>query len=111
MSTNFYWVTDEVPCPTCGHHKEERKHIGKSSGGWAFALRVYPEEGINCLQDWARVWEGKGHVENEHGDRMTVAEMRNWIITRSHPHQRHSLCEGHCIGYERTWDLIEGEFS
>ena len=59
MGTN-YVVMEEVRCENCGHKQltgNEERHIGKSSGGWCFSLRVYTEEedGIN-LTSWAE-WE------------------------------------------------------
>ena len=31
-------------------------HIGKSSSGWCFSLHVIPEQGINSLQDWVKLF-------------------------------------------------------
>jgi hypothetical protein len=42
MGTNFYLKSPDA----------EPLHIGKSSAGWCFSLRVYPEYGINNLEDW-----------------------------------------------------------
>jgi hypothetical protein len=28
------------------------RHFGKDSAGWVFALRIYPEKGIDDLDDW-----------------------------------------------------------
>lgn len=44
MGTNYY-----VYAPT---NHNNGKHFGKRSAGWDFALHVYPDEGINCLEDW-----------------------------------------------------------
>lgn len=54
MGINYYVKSPENPkCECCGHQEpSEDKHIGKSSYGWNFALHVYPEEGINDLDDW-----------------------------------------------------------
>ena len=35
-----------------GEAEYEDLHIGKSSMGWVFSLRVYPERGIHSLYDW-----------------------------------------------------------
>jgi hypothetical protein len=70
MGTNYYHVKT---CLCCGH--EERVHIGKSSFGWTFALRVFrgvvPDEPM--IPDW-EVWKAhlrtftNWHVEDEYGD-------------------------------------------
>jgi hypothetical protein len=39
MGTNYYLRLHA--CPSCGHSAAEL-HIGKSSAGWYFGLRVYP---------------------------------------------------------------------
>lgn len=44
MGTNYYL--------TIGGNK---LHLGKSSGGWVFALHVYPELGINNFEDMLTV--------------------------------------------------------
>ena len=48
LSTNFYY--HEASCPTCGHTPEPI-HLGKSSVGWTFALKVNPEGGVFTLKD------------------------------------------------------------
>jgi hypothetical protein len=40
MGTNYYLVNKET---------DERLHIGKSSGGWCFALRVHHDRHIDSL--------------------------------------------------------------
>ncbi len=95
MGTNYYWSPPDAKCATCGHVKESL-HIGKSSAGWAFSLRIHPELGINCLDDWDRRWETPGSViEDEYGHRVTRAEMRAKTYERpsefkpGHPMLRH----------------------
>lgn len=137
MGTNFY-VTEEEPCDKCGRGGELR-HIGKSSMGWCFSLRVYPEDDINTLDDWKKFWAGK-HIEDEYGEELSEEGMLVWITKRERPDfdwdkapamhtgweqfhaqngsergpngmVRHRI-DGHCIGHgEGTWDYIEGEFS
>jgi hypothetical protein len=46
MGTNYYVAYDY--CRHCGRFDEEF-HIGKSSAGWCFSLRVYEDKG---LTDW-----------------------------------------------------------
>jgi hypothetical protein len=114
------------------------KHIGKSSGGWVFALHVYPEDGINDLEDWERLWSQSGLIIDECGDEVSVEEMRRTITDRSWPQKKdkplmyeswehfnrvnncqdgpNGLVRGHLS--ERnikhgagTWDCYVGEFS
>ena len=112
MGTNFY--LESKPCECCGR-ADEPLHIGKSSAGWAFALHVYPEKGINNLYDWRKILkETNGKIVNEYGDEKTYDEMIDDITNRSHPRGlQHSLVDGrHCIGNgEGTYDYIIGEFS
>jgi len=79
MGTNYYWHTSE--CSHCGRG-DEPKHIGKSSAGWVFALHVYPEEGIEDMDGWERVWKGEGRIRDEYGTPLTISEMRIVITGR-----------------------------
>lgn len=134
MGTNYYWETPaSEKCSLCGRSDAgEYLHIGKSSGGWCFLLHVYPDEGINDLEDWAYKWQGCGYIRDEYGRTMSPPEMRGVITDRRHlgpPWSEGTLalnhavqgpnglarCEidgGHCIGHgEGAWDFIVGEFS
>lgn len=82
MGTNFYWTSD--PCVTCGHSLESL-HIGKSSAGWAFGLRIHPDKGITSLDDWKKKWSAGGQIRNEYEEVVTVEEMLDRITNRSHP--------------------------
>jgi hypothetical protein len=131
MGTNYYLNID--PCPTCGRAKEEL-HIGKSSGGWCFALHVYPNLEINNLADWQRRWSKENtQIRNEYGDITTKDEMLDIITQRSRTPRvlehkefyqlnhaeagpnnllRAQIDGIHCIGHGKgTWDLFVGEFS
>jgi len=62
MGTNYYLVKNErPPCPCCERtYVQERLHIGKSSGGWCFALHVIPEMGMLLIDSnpkVAGVWD------------------------------------------------------
>lgn len=134
MGTNFY--AESKPCPCCGHVKES-KHIGKSSAGWCFALHVYPDEGINSLEDWKKYWEDK-EIRDEYGAQYTPITIldnienrswarkeqphghNNWVHFHSMNHSQdgpngliRSKVDGHhCIGHgDGTWDLFVGDFS
>lgn len=74
MGTNYY------------HHKmgQHPVHIGKSSGGWCFALHVIPEKDLNSLDDWKQRWGSRPAIRDEYGDKVTKAEMLRIITERSH---------------------------
>ena len=137
MGTNYDWKAGI--CPTCGHAKEER-HIGKYSGGWCFALHVYPEEEIYTLASWIKKWaeDPSGVIRNEYEEVISTDEMIDIITERPWPERndvalspewfrvnhaepgpnglaRHVIEPGRangCIGHgEGPWDLLIGEFS
>ena len=80
MGTNYYWYESE-DCPHC-HRSGERKHIGKSSAGWVFALHVYPDEGITDLSDWIDRFFVSPKIADEYGRTVPVAEMLETILLR-----------------------------
>ena len=149
MGKNFYLVEPSVaclrcgrgltdlvcgvePCPACGGDYA-RLHIGKSSAGWAFALHVIPEEGLNSLDDWRARWSLPGaRIVSEDGEGVSFEEMERVITERRGPRTRWSdyalarnhaqrgpngtircVVDGvHCVGHGGgTWDLIAGDFS
>ena len=84
MGTKYYWLSDEGRCEHCGRSDSEELHIGKSSGGWCFALHVIPELGINDLPDWLERWHRKGsRIRDEYGREVTPAEMWAVVMCRS----------------------------
>ena len=133
MGTNYYY-TEKQPCQCC-EREYPSLHIGKSSGGWCFALHVDDE--IKNLSDWLEKFNQDGSfITNEYGDRVTKEEMIDIITNRSikNPNPKYawsdndyrinhaekgpnglarSLVDGrHCIGWgEGTYDYITGEFS
>lgn len=138
MGTNFY-LEAKRPCKECGRpHKQ--MHIGKSSAGWCFSLHVIPEENINDLEDWERLWAQPGaRIVDEYGTEVSADEMRDNITNRSWDRRsgipfgygswarfyeqnhaapgpngllRHKIEPGHCIAHgDGTWDCIVGEYS
>lgn len=112
MGTNFY--VELPPCECCGRTYES-KHIGKSSAGWCFSLHVYPEEGINTLQDWKKYLQGKTIV-NEYGENVSFERLIQTITCRQHlladvELNRHEI-DGHfCVGHgDGTFDYLVGDF-
>ncbi len=136
MGTNYYMY--ENACDHC-NRGDNKKHIGKSSAGWCFALRVYPEDGINTLEDWKKVLSGdKIIIKDEYGDIIQLAVLLSTITDRNWKRnweqkpasydswkQFHaanysergpygllrSRIEATCIGHgDGTYDLINAEF-
>jgi hypothetical protein len=135
MGTNYY-QRERPPCPTCGS-KGEVRHIGKSSGGWCFTLHVYPEDGINDLDDWLKLLVA-GNIYDEYEEELTFREMVKIITDRSWARKttpygypsweafdrengavagpnglhRHQIDGCRCIGHgSGTWDICVGDFS
>lgn len=81
MGTNYY--LHENTCKHCGR-SDERLHIGKSSAGWCFALRIHPDQGINDLPDWGERWN-RGIIKNEYGDVISPEDMLSAITERESP--------------------------
>ena len=110
MGLNFYLVYPEqvdVECHCCGHVKQEQKklHLGKSSYGWVYSLRVYPEKGLRYFHDMeeyvTKVCGGGGWIEDEYGDVLEHhVEWFHIVKNRSHPisfEERLKACKN---GYE-----------
>lgn len=120
MGTNYYWYPKGGgQCPTCGQEMP-RRHIGKSSEGWNFGLRIYEKQPwadepvILSLDDWRELWATGGEIRNEYGDTVTVEQMELIITERSHPGGLWSQV-GKAELWARyggpTYDLIPREFS
>ena len=133
MGTNYYWYKNKL-CPTCQQATSEPKHIGKSSSGWCFSLKVHPDESINGLGTWEILWALEGsYIKNQYGERIDREEMSRIIRDRTWERKhllghgfhelnnsedgpngllRHRVNGRHCIGHGAgTWDLIVGDFS
>lgn len=130
MGTNYYLHSDI--CPHCGRGDDEI-HIGKSSAGWCFSLHVYPDNGINSLDDWkAKFDTPNSKIFNEYGDKVDVVDMLRNITERTwdraqeddgwyalnHAQRgpnnlsRHAIDGRHCIGHgDGTYDFVVGDFS
>lgn len=128
MGTNYYLHYNA--CPTC--KRGDERHIGKSSAGWCFSLRVYPEDGISTLDDWKREFaRSDTAIRTEYDTHIAPGVMVDHIVNREWPHPRdpkffvenhavpgpaglarHKIDGSHCVGHgEGTWDYFKGEFS
>lgn len=117
MGTNFYWTSN--PCATCGH-SQESLHIGKSSAGWAFAVRVHPDLQINSLDDWKAKLATGGTIKDEYDNIVSVDDMLDRITKRSHHKGLLFGCEEEpslnrhgrrCWKGEGTYEYCDYEFS
>lgn len=63
----------------------QKIHIGKSSYGWHYALAIYPEYGINNLEDWKNLFSNKNnYILDEENRKVSAEEMLDSIINRKH---------------------------
>lgn len=122
MGTNYYtYNTEKVDL-----------HIGKSSMGWYFALKIYPRISINSLEDWIRYIHVNNYlVMDEYGSKVELKKLINLIINRGivkynrkpdfnginhcttgiNNLSKPNLDFG-CVGYgPGPWSLHTGEFS
>lgn len=95
MGTNYY--LRQAACSQCGHVPAEL-HIGKSSAGWNFGLRIYPKiaEAPNkhlaswdvaeiCeLNDWRALFD-RFSIFDEYDSPVSIDDMIATITARSHP--------------------------
>ena len=112
MGTNYYWVSKK-PCSLC-QRPFEKLHIGKGSYGWAFSLRIYPERGINNLDDWIKnFYDPDSYIFSEYNDEIGSLEMLNIITNRDHPLglSYPSDYDINATRGEGTYDYVHGEFS
>lgn len=133
MGTNYYFESDKLP------FENTKMHIGKSSGGWCFFLRVYPNLGINDLKDWEHIFNlNIGKISDEYDRDISPEEMakeikerfwnnppkqdpkfyhRNFAVPGPKGLTRSIIDGNHCIGWgnnndiNSTWDLFINDFS
>lgn len=126
MGTNYYWHSGEgaeIECPHCGETFKERApskppsdglHIGKSSAGWAFALRIHPDQEITELSHWLERWK-TGRILDEYGVEVTAEEMVKSVTKRGHPRGLRTLDERQqevlIADGDPTYYLCDHEFS
>ena len=81
MGTNYYLYIRSNHCEHCGRVDEEKLHIGKSSAGWVFALKLYPDRGIDSLDDWRKKLH-EGIIRDNYGNMITLEAMIQCITDR-----------------------------
>ena len=102
MGTNYYLHVD--PCRCC-KRPDRILHIGKSSYGWHFQLRVYPSENINDLSDWKPLFD-KWPIFDEEGNSVSGTYMFSLITDRKNE-ARPATKEG-CDSRNKFWKQIDG---
>jgi hypothetical protein len=71
MGTNYY-VIDKAG---------NKKHFGKRSAGWDFALHVYPDEGIRSLEDWLVLLSDKNaEVRDDSGRKIKLKHLLRIVL-------------------------------
>jgi len=75
MGTNYYVTVAD---------RNEELHIGKSSMGWVFSLRIHPDHNITTLYDWMPIMlDNQNTIRDEYGQHITADEMLRTITVRS----------------------------
>lgn len=82
MGTNYYARINE--CEWCGRYK--RLKLGKSSAGWCFTLRVYPEKGISTLDDLIEFLDDNmAKIYDEYERKIPLKKFLKVVTERSWP--------------------------
>lgn len=83
MGTNYYLKLKDHPLVKT---KNSLLHMGKSSAGWHFLLKIYPPH-INSFEDWKKVYNSKEYeIINEYDEIISWKEMED-IITNRKQHE------------------------
>ena len=111
MGTNYY-VQPKPACPTC-KRSHGVLHIGKSSAGWKFLLRIDPDNGISTLDDWVKIWSQEGAViRNEYGEDTPPQDMLKTITQRGGVLLSYRYPPGsHTAPPDATYGYVKGDFS
>ena len=100
MSTNYYATVAATG---------EELHLGKSSAGWVFAVRVYPHLQLNTLYDWIALLAQPGNtVRDEYGRTVELPDLLNTVMNRPDCRQK-GRRPGKTPG-EGSWEYNSYEF-
>ena len=87
--------------------KTTQIHIGKSSGGWAFMLHIYPELGIKSYSDMMdRLREDGWEIESELYGVIDLVTLKDHMKLPEAPVQRST----HRVGGCRSCDYFTNSF-
>ena len=121
MGTNFYIRTPPTCGGQCSRHcpSEVEIHLGKSSAGWTFTFRAYPDLAevpelvtweVKDFESWSRLLD-LGPAFDEYGRAITADELLAKIEVKRGPGHRHHE-EGYGAFRDADGnDFIAGEFS
>jgi hypothetical protein len=128
MGTNYYATKKPHLIDKLRGAEDEYLHIGKSSGGWCFSLRMHREHGLVNLASWYKyLSSGTVIITNEYDavvsldDLLVKITKRKWDRTGQnilddgdtyHPDgcRRHAV-ESRVFHGAGTYDLLDVEFS
>jgi hypothetical protein len=100
MGTNFYQESE--PCKCCGAVKE-KKHIGKSSAGWAFVFAAYEENTPVTFQEWKEELQKDGYkIYDEYGKEYSTQEFLERVESfQAHAEESKRLDVNSDVYYDR----------
>lgn len=117
MGTNYYLVYNETikdTCPCCRHETVKKKelHLGESSGGWTFALHVYPGQGIHTwadvLYEILQVTGKGGWIKDEYGTEVEIEMFVDIVTERSSDYTlEHSIATAYNTRYKDVDDYLK----
>ena len=97
MGTNYYVYG------IAAKFSNGRKHLGKRSAGWDFALHVYPDEGINRLEDWLFLLSDKNaEVRDEYNKKIKLKHLLRIVLMGEGCSEAGSLASAVANGSDRT---------
>lgn len=104
MGTNFY-TTEHPPCEHCGRGGDEI-HIGKSSLGWAFTFRSYPDRDLTSCPEWYEFLKERLIID-EYGKQQIHDEFFKFIKSKKNLRKNSNSSFDDDLGY----CFVEREFS
>ncbi len=107
MGTNYYAIRRVDKCPHCKRPAvEERLHIGKSSAGWVFKLRMHEDLGILDWEQWKTfLYQTEGiTIVDEYGTVVPLPVLSSVVTQRTTTVRR---SEAKPIGYN-SWHDFHG---
>lgn len=107
MGTNYYYdyPTERGPCEYCGRSDPTTTlHIGKSSAGWYFSMRIHPKYDIHGLESWMSLWNEGGRIYDEYGNTLSSDYMHKIITDRSGDKSRFHTTPWNFLAGYKSWD-------
>lgn len=81
MGTNYYVAENRCDC--CQRY-DRTHHIGKSSWGWSFSFRGYPEYNLTSWQAWREFLRDR-QIVDEYGDFIDYGDFCHMVETVKAP--------------------------